>query len=500
MRTAPIKFILLAFALVTIFLPKPAFAGRFAESPTNVIITTSHTYPEYDPTWTTNDCADYSFAGLNEAYGRYSDCSTGNEGFNNGWVDDNDETQPNGNCKYEGVDCSAFVGRCWALPGFMPENVQKSHGRTTTQIYRTGYWDKNNVQRSHQVNSNATSVVNELLQCIPWDIFVVNSDAAAAIGITQADGTACTTVNHAGLIRKVNTSNSDVSTREAVVPVVANVVRTRSWFVDRCARFHRRDDWGTGVVAPTITGQPHSRTNFIGENASFSVTATGTTPTYQWRWNGTNILSATNSSYTRTNVQFSNSGTYSVVVSNSAGSVTSANATLVVISSNHAPLIAPVADQIVHAGSRMTISALAYDADPNDILTFTSDPNLPTASIDSKTGVFTWDTCDDDAGTEKLITLRVADNGQPSLSGTTTFLISVEPRPSVQSRIISENTLTLTWNAISGATYRVEYKTNLNATEWRSLGSEIVADDAIAAAQIACTNTPQMFYRVVVTK
>jgi hypothetical protein len=330
--------------------------------------------------------------------------------------------------------------------------------------------------------------------------FVVNSDAAAALGITQADGSACTTVNHTGLIRKVNTSNSDVSTREAVVPVVANVVRTRSWFVDRCARFHRRDDWGTGVVAPAITGHPASRTNNIGENASFSVTATGTSPTYQWRWNGGAILGATNSSFTRTNVQLSNAGTYSVIVSNAAGTATSANAILVVIASNHAPLIAPVADQIVHAGSRVTINTLAYDADSGDALTFSSDPSLSTATINTNTGVFNWNTCDDDAGTEKLITLRVTDNGQPSLSSTTTFLVSVEPRPSMQSKILSGNTLTLTWNAISGATYRVEYKNDLNAPIWLPVGPEIVANDAIAGIQIACTNIPQTFYRIVLTE
>ncbi len=51
---------------------------------------------------------------------------------------------------------------------------------------------------------------------------------------------------------------------------------------------------------------------------------------YQWQWNGTNIANATNASLVLTNVQFTNDGTYTVVITNVAGSVTSSNAMLTV--------------------------------------------------------------------------------------------------------------------------------------------------------------------------
>jgi endonuclease/exonuclease/phosphatase family metal-dependent hydrolase len=83
--------------------------------------------------------------------------------------------------------------------------------------------------------------------------------------------------------------------------------------------------------APSITTQPASQTNAVGANASFSVVATGTAPlAYQWRFFGTNFSGATNSSLSLTNLQTTNAGDYTVVITNVAGSVTSSVATLTV--------------------------------------------------------------------------------------------------------------------------------------------------------------------------
>ncbi|HZQ45385.1 MAG TPA: immunoglobulin domain-containing protein, partial [Verrucomicrobiae bacterium] len=85
-------------------------------------------------------------------------------------------------------------------------------------------------------------------------------------------------------------------------------------------------------VPPSITTQPSNQTVNQGQNATFSVVAAGTTPlSYQWTFNGGNISGATASSYTITSAQAANAGTYAVVVTNVAGTVTSANATLTVI-------------------------------------------------------------------------------------------------------------------------------------------------------------------------
>src|ERR1051326_7756571 len=87
-------------------------------------------------------------------------------------------------------------------------------------------------------------------------------------------------------------------------------------------------------VAPSVVNSPQDQTNVLqGGFTSFSVSANGTTQLrYQWRFNDTNNLAgATNATLPLTNLDLTNSGLYSVVITNVAGSITSAPATLSVV-------------------------------------------------------------------------------------------------------------------------------------------------------------------------
>ncbi len=85
------------------------------------------------------------------------------------------------------------------------------------------------------------------------------------------------------------------------------------------------------LAAPWITTEPQSQAIIAGRNVSFLVVANGTTPlTYQWTFNGAPMEGATASTLTITNVPPAVSGDYTVIVTNSLGSVTSAVATLTV--------------------------------------------------------------------------------------------------------------------------------------------------------------------------
>lgn len=110
--------------------------------------------------------------------------------------------------------------------------------------------------------------------------------------------------------------------------------------------------------SPAITAQPSAATVNVGGNATFSVTAIGTpTPGYQWRKNGTDISGATNATLTLTNIQASDAATYSVYVSNTAGSVTSNGAALTV---QTAPVITSqpsAATVAVGANATFTVAA-----------------------------------------------------------------------------------------------------------------------------------------------
>ena len=86
------------------------------------------------------------------------------------------------------------------------------------------------------------------------------------------------------------------------------------------------------AAAPSITTQPANRTVTAGQTATFSVTATGTTPlSYQWQQGATPISGATATSYTTPPTTTSESGAqFSVVISNAISNVTSSAATLTV--------------------------------------------------------------------------------------------------------------------------------------------------------------------------
>lgn len=124
----------------------------------------------------------------------------------------------------------------------------------------------------------------------------------------------------------------------------------------------------TGSTAPVITNQPQSTSVSEGSQASFSVTATGTQPiTYQWRKNGVNISGAMSATYTISSVVPADAGNYSVVASNSAGTVTSNNAALTVTPANQPPtstINTPIAGATYAGGN--VISYSGSGTDPED--------------------------------------------------------------------------------------------------------------------------------------
>ena len=87
----------------------------------------------------------------------------------------------------------------------------------------------------------------------------------------------------------------------------------------------------TLATAPSIATQPVSQTAQVGAGVSMVVSATGTpTPSYQWSKNGVIISGATVATYSLASAVSGDAGSYTVVATNSAGSVTSNPAVLTV--------------------------------------------------------------------------------------------------------------------------------------------------------------------------
>jgi hypothetical protein len=89
--------------------------------------------------------------------------------------------------------------------------------------------------------------------------------------------------------------------------------------------------------APIITGQPTGSTVCLGAPATFSVTATGSGLTYQWRKGGVNITGATSATYTIPATAAGDGGSYDVVITSSCA--TTATSTAVTLTVNMPPAI-----------------------------------------------------------------------------------------------------------------------------------------------------------------
>ncbi len=93
------------------------------------------------------------------------------------------------------------------------------------------------------------------------------------------------------------------------------------------------------TLAPVIITQPYSQSMKPGATVVFSPSIIGDVPfTYKWQFNSTAIAGATNATLTLTNVQGTNSGLYTIVITNIYGSATSIPAMLQV-NTNVFPLL-----------------------------------------------------------------------------------------------------------------------------------------------------------------
>jgi uncharacterized repeat protein (TIGR03803 family) len=128
---------------------------------------------------------------------------------------------------------------------------------------------------------------------------------------------------------------------------------------------------------PRITVQPSDQTVINGTSAQFSVAVFGASPlTYQWQKNGTNVsaggrvLGSVSRILTVNNINADDAGTYSVVVTNALGSVTSSGAVLTVLGA------APVFQFVAQSGGMVVFS---WSATPGQLYQVQSTADLASA-------------------------------------------------------------------------------------------------------------------------
>lgn len=63
--------------------------------------------------------------------------------------------------------------------------------------------------------------------------------------------------------------------------------------------------------------------------------------------------------------------------------------------------------------------------------------------------------------------------------------------------ILNCGTFSLTWNAVVGETYQLQYTTNLASANWLDLGDPVTATNGTMTASDLAGLNPQRFYRLI---
>ena len=148
-------------------------------------------------------------------------------------------------------------------------------------------------------------------------------------------------------------SNITVTVTPSIAGPITNSVTIGSTTADPNSANNTATNVITVIMSPSITVPPATQTVLPGTNVTFLVTASGTAPLrYQWTFRGTNLAAGTTHSLVLTNVQLPQAGNYAVVVTNLAGAVTSAPASLRI-------LAAPILGGISRVGGTASISVVS---------------------------------------------------------------------------------------------------------------------------------------------
>jgi len=193
--------------------------------------------------------------------------------------------------------------------------------------------------------------------------------------------------------------------------------------------------------------------------------------------------------------------TITVVVNDNGSPSMSATQTFMVTvrEVNVAPVLTPMAAQmLVNQGATLTFTNHATDADlPANLLMYALSNAPPGAAINSASGVFTWTPAPEQVNTTNFITVVVTDDGLPPLSDAKIFTAIVLPPPVISSIIVSNGVVTLTWNAIVGTKYHVQFIPEFDdSSEWDDLGEPVTATDITATKTDENGLAAQRFYRI----
>jgi pectate lyase len=242
----------------------------------------------------------------------------------------------------------------------------------------------------------------------------------------------------------------------------------------------------TVVTPPSIITQPASQTVNAGSTAMFTVNASGTSPfTYQWQKDGSDIAGASAASLTLSNVQDGDAGSYSVVVSNAAGSANSVGAVLTVITPP--TITTQPAAQSAPLGSNVSFTVAASGTSPFNYQWQKNGADIAGANSDTLSLSNVQDT---DAAVYTVVVSNAAGaatSGGAALAVITPPSISIQPEPQTVNAGATAN-----FFVSAGGTAPLGY-------QWRKDGSDIPGATSSSLAVAGVQDSDAGTYTVVVS-
>ena len=241
-----------------------------------------------------------------------------------------------------------------------------------------------------------------------------------------------------------------------------------------------------GPIAPGLLLQPQNQTVVSNDSASFFAVAQGTDPlTYQWKQNGTNIPGASTNTLALTATQPGDAGTYTVIISNAFGSVTSADAILAV---NIPPgIFSQPTNQSVISGHAFGFSVNAGGTVPLAYQWFHNDVPIADATASS----YGWPNAQlSDVGNYFVVVTNVV-----GLVTSWEVELIVNVPPQIDHILTQPGGFTLQFNGTAGLSYDLQSSTNL--IDWM-VATNLTADTngQFGFSTTFATNTPFQFFRL----
>ena len=184
--------------------------------------------------------------------------------------------------------------------------------------------------------------------------------------------------------------------------------------------------------------------------------------------------------------------------SSSLGTATFDNVTVPGWPASTPPVLAAISNYTVNVGQTVAFTASATDTNqPPPTLTFNLLTAPTDATLNATTGAFSWRPLVTQANSTNKFTLKVSDNGAPSLSATQSFMVAVNPltAPLLTPTNWNNGQLTLQVSGESGPDYAVLGSTNL--IDWVTLFT--TNSPPMPFNWVVTTNTaalPMQFYRI----